>query len=250
MASSHAEKTDAIVIRQANFSESSKVVTFFTRDYGKLSTLAKGAKRLKGPFEGALDLLAHCRVVFLPKHDALSLLTEAQLVTRFRPTDHNLNRVYAGYYIAELLDGLTSERDQHVPLFENSIHTLDLISHQNDLRKPVVLFELALLKQIGLLPILDQCQCGTSIQPQTTYTFWVSQGVLLCPLCRQPDIPSRDLSGGTLALLRILTSEQDRLINNLQITDRQYKEIRGFLNSSISAAMDRKPRMLSLLSIF
>lgn len=250
MASSHAEKTDAIVIRQADFSETSKVVTFFTRDFGKLSALAKGAKRLKGPFEGALDLLAHCRVVFLPKQDALSLLTEAQLVTRFRPVDHNLNRLYVGYYIAELLDGLSSERDVHVPLFEHSIHTLDLISHQPDLRKPLVLFELALLEQIGLLPILDQCQCGTSIQPQTTYTFWVSQGVLLCPRCRQPEIPSRDVSGGTLALLRILTSGQERLIENLTITDYQYKEIRSFLTSCISAALDRKPRMLGLLTIF
>jgi DNA repair protein RecO len=250
MASSHAEKSDAIVIRQADFSETSKVVTLFTREFGKLSTLAKGAKRLKGPFEGALDLLAHCRVVFLPKHEALSLLTEAQLVTRFRPADHNLNRVYAGYYIAELLDGLMSERDEHVPLFDRSIHTLDLISHQPDLRKPLVLYELALLEQIGLLPILDQCQCGTPIQPQTTYTFWVSQGVLLCPQCRQPDIPSRDISGGTLALLRMLTSGQDKLIDNLKITDHQYKEIRSFLNSSISAALDRKPRMLSMLNVF
>ena len=52
------QKTDALVIRLADFSNTSRVVTFFTRDFGKVSAIAKGGKRLKGPFESALDLLA------------------------------------------------------------------------------------------------------------------------------------------------------------------------------------------------
>ncbi len=42
------EKTDALVIRQVDFSESSRVVTFFSREFGRFSAMAKGAKRLKG----------------------------------------------------------------------------------------------------------------------------------------------------------------------------------------------------------
>ena len=56
------EKSDAIVIRQADFSESSRVLTLFTRDFGKISCLAKGVKRLKTAFEGSLDLLSECSV--------------------------------------------------------------------------------------------------------------------------------------------------------------------------------------------
>src|SRR5690606_28430132 len=78
------EKTDAIVIRLVEFSESSAVVTLFTRDFGKISGLAKGARRPKSAFESALDLLAVCRIVFLHKSsDALDLLTEAKLERRF-----------------------------------------------------------------------------------------------------------------------------------------------------------------------
>ena len=51
------EKTEAVVIRHVDFSETSKVVTLFTRDFGKISALAQGARRLRGPFEAALDLL-------------------------------------------------------------------------------------------------------------------------------------------------------------------------------------------------
>jgi recombinational DNA repair protein (RecF pathway) len=74
------EKTRAIVLRVIEFSESSCVVTLFTLDFGKVGALAKGARRPKSAFEGALELLALVRIVFLRKSsDALDLLTEGKL---------------------------------------------------------------------------------------------------------------------------------------------------------------------------
>ena len=101
-----AEKTEALVIRMADWSESSRVVTFFTRDFGQIATVAKGAKRLKGPFEIALDLLTVSQIVFLRKSSSgLDILTECQLVSRFKPKGKDLESLYAGYYVAELLSG-------------------------------------------------------------------------------------------------------------------------------------------------
>ena len=108
------EKTRAIVLRVIEFSESSCVVTLFTEDFGKIGALAKGAKRPKSPFEGALDLLALVRIVFLRKSsDALDLLTEGKLERRFRSAQRDLARLYAGYYVAELLAELTDAGDPH-----------------------------------------------------------------------------------------------------------------------------------------
>ena len=56
------EKSTAIILRLVEFSETSLVVTLLTRDFGKLTAMAKGARRKKSPFEGALDLLAICRI--------------------------------------------------------------------------------------------------------------------------------------------------------------------------------------------
>src|SRR5207253_10760688 len=98
------EKATALVLRVVEFSETSSVVTLFTREFGKISGLAKGARRPKGPFESALDLLALCRIVFLRKSPGtLDLLTEAKLLKRFRPRAGELFNLYAGYYVAELL---------------------------------------------------------------------------------------------------------------------------------------------------
>lgn len=71
------EKTDAIVLKTVEWSETSLVVTLFTKDFGKISAIAKGARRLKSPFESALDLLSLSSVVFLKKSgESLDLLTK------------------------------------------------------------------------------------------------------------------------------------------------------------------------------
>src|SRR5215470_7362724 len=119
------EKAVALVLKVIEFSETSSVVTLFTREFGKIQALAKGARRPKGPFESALDLLAYCRVVFLRKSSgALDLLTEAKLERRFRPPGRNLSCLYAGYYVAEILSELTTDYDPHPALFDLACDTL------------------------------------------------------------------------------------------------------------------------------
>src|SRR6478672_6151478 len=114
-----AEKSLAIVLRTIEFSETSVVATLFTERFGKISALAKGARRPKGPFESALDLLSLCRIVFLRKSsDALDLLTEAKLERRFRVVGRDLSNLYAAYYLAELLNELTDSADPHPELFD------------------------------------------------------------------------------------------------------------------------------------
>src|SRR6476469_8007331 len=140
------EKATAIVLRSIDFSESSSVVTLFTREFGKIRGMAKGARRPKGPFEGALDLLALCRIVFLRKSsDALDLLTEARLERRFRAAQSDLARLYAGYYVAELLAELTEPGDPHRELFQAADATLFALDADAPLEETVLAFELAAL---------------------------------------------------------------------------------------------------------
>src|SRR5689334_2024273 len=145
-----AEKSLAIVLRTIEFSETSVVATLFTERFGKISALAKGARRPKGPFESALDLLAVVRIVFLHKSSgALDLLTEAKLERRFRAAGRDLARLYAGYYVAELLLDLTDEHDPHPDLFdaaETALRGLDGTAH---VATTLLRFELAALTILG-----------------------------------------------------------------------------------------------------
>ncbi|MBM80843.1 MAG: DNA repair protein RecO [Planctomycetaceae bacterium] len=242
------EKTDAIVIRQADWSETSRVVTFFTHDHGKIAALAKGAKRLKGPFEAAIDLLVACRIVFIRKSSSsLDILTEAQLIERFQPNAANLLGLYGGYYIAELLDGLTEPYDPHPTLYKEAAFLLNRLSTESDSRLTVLRFELTTLREIGQLPSFEQCiACGRTSLTEQQFAFWVSQGGLLCPSCRRPEYQSNRIQAGTVAILRQLVSG-NTVWERLTLSPQQFKEIRQVTTSAISAALGRRPKTLRYL---
>src|SRR5438045_6708687 len=152
------EKSRAIVLKLIEFSETSCVTTLFTEDFGKVGALAKGARRPKGPFEGALDLLALIRIVFLRKSsDALDLLTEAKLERRFRSAQRDLARLYAGYYVAELLSELTEPGDPHRELFQAADACLLALDQGAPVPETVLRFELVGLREAGHAPSLEQC---------------------------------------------------------------------------------------------
>jgi DNA repair protein RecO (recombination protein O) len=182
-----AEKSLAIVLRLVEFSESSLVVTLYTRDFGKISALAKGARRPKGPFESALDHLAICRVVFLRKSgDSLDLLTEAKLERRFRNRSKKLASLYSGYYIAELLGELTARGDAQVELFDLALRALDRLDGLAPIVGVVEHFELRMLWLIGHFPLLDACvECGGELGDRQSLLFAPIEGGTLCEACRE-----------------------------------------------------------------
>ncbi len=247
--STTAEKTDAIVIRLVDFSESSRVVTLFTRDFGKISALAKGAKRLKGPFEAALDLLSRCRVVFRPKSGGLDLLTEAQLIAAFRPPSHQIVPLYCGYYVAELLDGLTLEHDPHPELYSYADRALTEFSSGIDPRIPLFRFQLQLLQEIGQLPQLDRClKCAAELGTASGVRYWVSQGGVLCSRCGRPEYKSTEVHSSSIEKLSQLLREPPGGGTDDVPTKQELREMHAFLVSAVTHILERRPKMLRYLS--
>ncbi len=244
------EKSDALVIRMADFSQTSRVVTFFTREFGRISAIAKGAKRLKGPFEAALDVLAHCQIVFIRKSSpGLDILTEARLVSRFKVGDREVDRHYGGYYVAELLAGLTAEADPHPQLFDESLHALSRLQEANP-KLAVLRFELAVLREIGQMPVLDQCvHCGRTGVGEGNWSFSVSQGGLVCSRCLKEFETGKPISAGTLAVLRRLSERANAVVDRLEVSAMQLREARQLVTPAIVQALGHPPKMLRYLSI-
>ncbi|GAB4159226.1 MAG: DNA repair protein RecO [Planctomycetaceae bacterium] len=238
------------MIRQADWSESSRVVTFFTRDFGKISAVAKGVRRLKSSFEAAIDLLTQCRIVFIRKGTgSLDILTEAQLLSRFSPNQRDLSSLYGGYYVAELLDGFIQVYDSHPHLYDASLLTLNSLQHHGHVSRTILQFELVVLREIGLLPTLEECVvCGTSTQQGGPFVFWVSQGGFLCRTCRQETYTSPEISSESLVLLQQLSSSSSNKAEELSISPQQVWEMRSVIAPAISHALGRRPKMSRYLS--
>lgn len=231
-----AEKSLAIVLRLVEFSESSLVVTLYTRDFGKVSALAKGARRPKGPFEAALDHLAICRVVFLRKSgDSLDLLTEAKLERRFRNRSKKLANLYAGYYIAELLSDLTARGDAQVDLFDLAIRTLDRLDVTGAITGVIEHFELRMLVLMGHFPLLDACvECGGALEDRTSVLFAPIEGGTLCENCREGKRNLIRVSREVLELMKRLGDELTPNEDLLKAVEPYRGVLRGVLNSYLS----------------
>ncbi|MBS0262129.1 MAG: DNA repair protein RecO [Planctomycetes bacterium] len=245
------EKSSAIIIRQADFSESSRVVTLYTREFGKVAALAKGAKRLKGPFEAALDLLAVCEVVFIRKSSSsLDLLTEAKLQQRFKPRPGELGALYAGYYIAELLESLNEDYDPHPVLFDEAVLALTRLTDNSPLDTSLLRFELVILREIGQLPMFDECaECGEPIGSSLRYGYQVSHGTLICQKCFGDEPPRCLVTPGTAAVMRAFSSVSDSSLKNLVVSPAQMRELRLVVNSTIAQILGRKPKTLRYLPL-
>ncbi len=243
-----AEKSLAIVLRVVDFSETSCVVTLFTRQFGKISALAKGARRPKSPFESALDLLAVCRIVFLHKStDALDLLTEAKLERRFRAAASNLSRLYAGYYVAELLNELTDDGDPHPELFDAADHTLLALDGNDELAPLVLRFELTALRLLGHLPSLDACVvCGQDVPAEGRVAFGQLAGGVLCRTCRIGQRQVVSVSAGAIETLRRFAQPDDEWRRG--INSRIRGELRGIVNHYLNNLLGHRPRLQPYLS--
>jgi DNA repair protein RecO (recombination protein O) len=239
------EKATAIVIRTVDFSESSLVVTLFTREFGKIGALAKGARRPKNPFESGLDLLALCRIVFLHKSsEALDLVTEAKLLRRFRPTRQNLPGLYAGYYLAELLGELTDEDDPHPELFDLADETLEALAAGEAVPRRMVRFELGALRLLGHTPALDRCaECGAAVAAVGRVAFGMIHGGLLCPACRAGKNQVVAVSAGVLRTMAQLADPHGQAWRRMEIDARTFGELRGVLNHYFVHLLGRRPRM-------
>ena len=243
------EKATALVLRTVDFSESSLVVTLFTREFGKLGALAKGGRRLKGPFESALDLLALCRIVFLHKSSgALDILTEAKLLRRFRPPGRKLSALYAGYYVAELLDGLTDENDPHPELFDLVDETLVGLAADESVARQVVRFELGMLRLLGHMPMLDRCaECGEPIAAEGRVAFGLLDGGVLSSRCRRGKRQVVSISAGALQTMKRLADPHNTTWQRMEISPRILGELRGIMNQYLANLLGRKPRLTKYL---
>jgi DNA repair protein RecO (recombination protein O) len=251
-----AEQALALVVRGTDWSETSRIATLFTREFGKVRALAKGGRRLKSNFDVAFDLLTVCRIVFLRKSNGgLDLLTEARLEEQFPVLRQNLAALYAGYYVAELLADGTQDYDPHPHLFAAAVGTLRGLGGEDDSPSgrgsaaappdptAVSAFELVWLRELGYSPRLDACVgCGAErMNPTGAALFSPTAGGVLCPTCG-PTVPDHRLaSGSALTALRGL-ADGGALPDPLPSGVRA--EVRRLLGQAVSCVLGRRPRLL------
>ena len=142
------------VLHSYPYKETSLIVDLFTRDFGRIGVVAKGAKRPHSKLRGVLQTLQPLQLSFSGKSE-LRTLIDAEWVGGLLPLEKTA--LLCGFYLNELLVKLLARDDAHPKLFDHYVSTLNELAHgepaSNTLRK----FERALLKETGVAADLTRC---------------------------------------------------------------------------------------------
>lgn len=182
------ETTPAIVLRARDYSESDRVVTLLTRDFGKLGGMAKGAKASRRRFERKLEPFSHVVLSFRRRpHGELVFVTQADAgeLERFNLEDE-LGKFALGSYMLELADALTTEQHDAVRAYEALRDALAELGRGGASAALRAGFELRMLGWAGLAPDFARCRvCGREAagNGEAVY-FIVGRGGVSCAPCR------------------------------------------------------------------
>ena len=218
-------KDVAVCIRAVDYSETSQVVTFFGRDSGKISAIAKGSKRPKSAFDGPIEVFSHGRVVFSDSgKTGLATLTEFEQQPGLGGLRKNLFALNCCLLAAELVNSLTDDYDPGPELFENLMQFLQDAGEaagRAEMLALLILFQLALLKEAGLRPIINGCaNCKNSFGRNWAESYFSSSANgLICGDC-EASFPDRiKISAGAaacLAELKMIARSQEQALEEVE----------------------------------
>jgi DNA repair protein RecO (recombination protein O) len=187
------ECTPAIVLRARDYAEADRIVTLLTRDFGKLSGIAKGAKASRRRFERKLEPFTQANLYFRRRpHGQLVFITRAERIEDAPPEFDDLGKIALGSYMLELADALTTEEAEAVAAYEvltNGLAVLGRGTPSVGLRQA---FELKILQAVGFGLDFGCCRlCDKFVEPESGLVYFVpSRGGTVCGRCRRHAVES------------------------------------------------------------
>ena len=178
-----------ICLKTVDYSETSQVVSFLTRNAGIVNLMGKGTKRPKSKSGGAIDLLTEGEVIFSQKNpETLGLLIEFSETVSRTPLRRDAHKLNASLYMIELVGKMLPEGDPHPPVFDLLHNALQRLTQSDSPVEAVLAFiQWRFLRHIGLLGELNTCvSCRTPVMeiPANSELYFSSQqGGILCPSC-------------------------------------------------------------------
>jgi len=188
---SRIQKATGFIIKSIDFKESDKILTIFSREFGKFSAIAKGARKLESKFGAALDLLTLNELVFYDK-EGLKLLKEAHIINSFLPLKKDYDRLDVALHCARLLNLFIKEGQIERRIFRLFEALLKNLQHTEELKLYELAFKLKFIKALGFAPQLSHCSV-CSLRSKD-YGFSLEKGGLVCLDCKSIKDAPIDLS--------------------------------------------------------
>lgn len=192
-------RSAAVVIGSFPLGESDRVVSFFSRDFGRVRGVARAARRIKSRFGGSLELFTLGQLVFFDTgRSELVRIDHFDVTHPFAALREDLGRLGEAAWVVEIVARTTGERDRQPALYGLLVRALRAMEEATRPPRVAACFGVRCLDLLGHRPRLDRClECGRE------YPFphpALGEGGVVCEACtRRPGVDAAPVSPATLA---------------------------------------------------
>lgn len=241
-------KTHGIILNETRYKETSKILNVYTKNYGRISIMAQGAYRPKSPLIASTQSFSLSEFN-LQKNGEFYYINGADLLDSNYGIREDMNRVFYGYYLLELINLSTPVEEENEKLFLLLQKGLQILSNlDEDYLKFIVSYELKFISFLGYRPNMSNCViCNNDENYNIRFSF--VEGGIICNDCFHLDSRSvyinKDMYQSFNSLLFI---PLDRL-NEVIVSIDTLKELHKMMVDYILYNIDRNEfKSLNLLS--
>ncbi len=246
---SHRERvyrTEGIILRRTDFGEADRLLTLFTPYRGKLRVIAKGARKMTSRKSGHVELFSRGQFLVAVGRE-LDILTQAETLEPYRPLREDLLRTTYAYYVAELADAFTAERDENRPIFDLLRDAFGWLGNTEDLALVARYYELHLLGLAGYQPQLFVClNCKETLTEEINY-FHAAEGSVYCRKCGYDRVGTVELSVNAQKVLRFLQTRDWETCRLLRLSPATHVEIERVMNHYITYHVERRLKSVDFM---
>jgi len=219
------EKTDAILLRRRNLRESSLMLTFCTRDFGKVNGIIKGVRGPRAQLGLNPQLFSLSRIVFYEsKRKKFNIVSQCDLLDFFSSIRKDLDRTIYAEYFLELADSLSADLDKNEELFQLLVDSLGLLCTPASVKRIARIFEIRLMNLVGLMPELTACaNCADTSRDLPRFSL--RSGGVLCGKCLNRDRSAIEISKGTINFIEHVKKASYEHASRIKVSEKVGKEL-------------------------
>ena len=239
-------RSEAIVLRRIDFGEADRLLTLYSREFGKIKAVAKGTRKPQARKTGHVELFMRSNFMFA-KGKNIDIVTQAELVEPYLAMRDDLVRTTYAAYAAELIDGLTAEADRDLAKYDLLSQALGWLAESDNFLLAARYYELRLLGLAGFQPQLFHCvSCHEPIEQQDQF-FSAELGGVLCPACQAADRRAQPISGSAVKILRHLQTHQWSHVKELRLRAKVQRDLEGVMHYYLRHILERNLRSADFL---
>ncbi|MBI3599660.1 MAG: DNA repair protein RecO [Nitrospinae bacterium] len=255
--------TDAIALKSINLGEADKIVTFFTRRYGKIQGVAKGARRVKSRFGASLESLTCINLIYFGKENTnLYKINSCDIIESFHKCRDDFDKLKRGLFICDLVNSTVRELDVNLKIFDLFLNALRIIDRTEDTEKLDILidiFSLRLLSAAGFTPKLNNCIYCNKIPPPPPLLkggrgdfrigFHILKGGIVCKDCLNGSEDSVRINYGIVNFMQNAIDISLSNLNRLSMPRDMERELHKLIRGYIHAHINKEIKSYSLLDL-